>query len=332
MAHAQWKETAWVRTVLERLACHPDVKGISPGTLGDIHGDLNLHNVLCQLDPTADRPVILIDPRGVPRLDGFEISQCEPGDYPYDISKLTFSLSGFSEMRKGFYDFLCNGDTFELHLREHPGTDTLRESDRQRFEALASSDKLTEWIDAVEPSGLRSLELRVLIGEVAHYVADSACALGRNKTEEVLPLFVMGLLKLNEFLERIEGKEMPMEQQVKTRNSKERLESTNYRAATIQSAILGSTKASCPWDVLGLLVKSESSHTAYQLCSELIGDCLPEGMEVHLSTHPVAHVKLPCVLIQPWGFGDRPVQCPLAYGGQDRFSGTPVCLRVLSTS
>lgn len=125
------------------------------------------NSVLCQLDPTADRPVILIDPRGVALLDGFTTSQCEPGTYSYDISKLTFSLSGFSELRKGLYDFLYNGDTFELHLREHPSTDTIRESDRQLFEALASSDKLTEWIDAIEPSGLRLLEVRVMIGEAA---------------------------------------------------------------------------------------------------------------------------------------------------------------------
>jgi len=48
------------------------------------------------------------------------------------------------------------------------------------------SGRLIKWIDAVEPSGMRLLELRVLLGEAAHLFPDLACALGRDKTEEVL--------------------------------------------------------------------------------------------------------------------------------------------------
>lgn len=46
-ANRQWltlngKKLLGFELVLERLACHPNIKGISLGTLGDIHGDLNL--------------------------------------------------------------------------------------------------------------------------------------------------------------------------------------------------------------------------------------------------------------------------------------------------
>ena len=107
--------------VLEALSRHPTIREIAPRMLGEIHGDLNLHNVLCQLGPNADRPIVLIDPRGVPLLHEFaRLKAFKPGDYSYDISRLKFSLSSFSEIRKGFYNLQGKGKSFELLIKDHP--------------------------------------------------------------------------------------------------------------------------------------------------------------------------------------------------------------------
>lgn len=287
--------------VLEALSRHPKIAEIGPRTLSEIHGDLNIHNILCQLESNADRPIVLIDPRGVPLLDeSAKRDAFEPGDYCYDLSKLKFSLSGFAEIRKGLYSLQGEGQTFKLVIKNHPGSDTMVGADRGLIATLPSNENLKQWIDAVEPSGLRSLELRVLLGEAAHFVADSACALGRDKSEEVLPLFLMGLEKLNDVLELIEGKGDPSNERPQLlAESEAAAESPNYGAATIQSALLelGSSDAGWAWDVLEILVKSESTTTAQRLLSELVGEYLPEWTGVHVSTHPAASVRFPCVLI-----------------------------------
>ncbi len=56
------------------------------------------------------------------------------------------------------------------------GFSTMVGADRGFIATLSSNERLRQWIDAVA-SGLLLLELRVLLGEVAHFVADSACAL-----------------------------------------------------------------------------------------------------------------------------------------------------------
>ncbi|KAF8859557.1 hypothetical protein BDZ45DRAFT_673299 [Acephala macrosclerotiorum] len=288
--------------VVKKLSCHPTIQRLAPKILGEFHGDLNLHNILCQLKPDAERPVVLIDPRGVPLLPQFAgLGTYEPGDYSYDISKLKFSLSGFSEIRKGFYSLRDEGESFELRMKVHPGSHTLAVADRDLFGTISGNEGLMKWIDAVEPSGLRSLELRVLLGEAAHFIADSACALGRGKGEEVLPLFLLGIEKLNNLLERIEsesesfiGKPKPLAEMGAA------IGSPNFGAAAIQSAILGSSGVTSAWDVLEILVKSESIQVAHQLLNELLGECLPEGTDVYMSTHPIERVKFPCVLIHPF--------------------------------
>lgn len=289
--------------VLEALTHHSTMlKEISPRTLGEIHGDLNIHNILCQLRPDANRPVVLVDPRGVPLLRNFAgLDILEPGDYAYDLSKLKFSLSGFSEIRKGFYKVQGEGRSFEFFIKDHPASDILRSADHGFIRMLSSNKRLIEWIETVEPSGFRSLELRVLLGEAAHFVADAACALGRNKTEEVLPLFLIGLAKLNDFLERMQGEGDPsVSRLIWSVDMEAIIESPNYGARIIRSALLGSSDAAWTWDVLEVLVKSESTHAAYRLLSELIGEYLPEGTGMHVSTHAVERIRFPCVLIHPF--------------------------------
>ena len=47
---------------------------------------------------------------------------------------------------------------------------------------LAANKVMRQWIDKVKYDGARSFELRVKIGEAAHFVADYACALGKINT------------------------------------------------------------------------------------------------------------------------------------------------------
>lgn len=289
--------------ILDMLSRHPTIKQIAPRKVGEIHGDLNLYNILCQLGPDADRPIVLIDPGGDPLLHEFtKLKAFEPGDYSYDISKLKFSLSRFSEIRNGYYNLQDQGQSFELFIKDHPGSDTIHGANCRLIATLSSNERLIKRIDTVEPSGLRSLELRVLLGEAAHFVADSACVLGRDKGEEVLPLFLIGLVKLNDVLEQTEGKGDPSIDRPKRLSIEieAAVESPNFGAATIQSTLLGSSNAGWTWDVLEMLIKSESIHTAYRLLRELVGKCLPEGTDVHISTYTVEHIRFPCVLIHPF--------------------------------
>ncbi|KAK0230425.1 hypothetical protein IW262DRAFT_401294 [Armillaria fumosa] len=284
--------------VLQALRRHPLIAATSPRKLSEIHGDLNIHNILCQLHPDADRPVVLIDPRGVPLLDDSASPRgFEAGDYCYDLSKLKFSLSGFAEIRKGMFCLSGEGPSFELAIKTHPGSDTMVGADRGLFAALSSNESFMQWVCAVERSGFKSMELRTLLGEAAHFVADSACALGRDKKEEVLPLFLLGLEKLNDVLKRVLG-----EGDCSIDKLKAATESPNYGVAMIQSTLLklGSLDTCWPWDVLEVLVKSESTTAAQQLLSELVGEYLPDGTDVHVSTHPVESVSFPCMLIHPF--------------------------------
>lgn len=289
--------------VLKALSCHPIVTAIGPRKLSEIHGDLNIHNILCQLDPHAKQPVRLIDPRGVPLLDENDTTKAfELGDYVYDLSKLKFSLSGFAEIRKGLYTLQREDEdgSYELLIGIHPGSTTMVGADRDFITMLSSDARMKQWVEAVEPSGAQSLELRVLLGEAAHFVADSACALGRDKTEEVLPLFLMGLEKLNNVLERLQKEGGGYVERLML-DADAVAGGPNYGAKMIQSALLtmGSPNASWAWDVLEVLVKSESAVAARKLLSDVVGKYLPKGTGVYVSTDPAAAVNFPCVLIHP---------------------------------
>jgi hypothetical protein len=235
--------------ILEALSQHPMMKAINPKKLGEIHGDLNLHNILCQSVAKGDRPVVLIDPRGVPLHFSFDATVgFEPGDYAYDISKLKFSLSGFSEIRRGYYSLRGKENSFDLLIQQNPGSATLQSANQGLLKKLASNKRLVKWVDSVEYDGLHSLELRVLLGEAANYVADAACALGRGTVEEILPLFLYGLAKLNDVLALVEGntKQLPSQQPLELKVAPQ---SPIFGVGMMQSVLLGSTAAAWPWDV-----------------------------------------------------------------------------------
>lgn len=290
------------KLVLAALKDYPKVLSMQPRKLSEIHGDLNIHNILCQLDPNKNRAVVLIDPRGVPLLDDSinNSKAFEAGDYAYDLSKLLFSVSGFSEIRKGYYELHHSDNSFQLSIKHNQGTETMVGASRGFFDALESDDRFKEWAKRVEPSGLESMRLRTLLGEAAHFVADSACALGRDKKEEVLPLFLIGLEKLNNVLDLLNGdvNELVPSTALQVEAPDE---SPDVGANMIRKTLLGALskkKADWPWDIMEFLVKDESTNTLRHLLKDMVGEYFPEGMAIHVSSHPQARpVSFPCVVI-----------------------------------
>lgn len=289
--------------VLETLEAHPELAKIGPTILSEIHGDLNIHNILSHFDPDQDEPVALIDPRGVPLLDNSAGKVFECGDYAYDVSKLLFSLTGFSEVRKKLYSISADGESYQLEVQQHPGSDTMIGSAHLLIPELASNAAVRRWIEEVEPRGTRSFELRVRLGEAAHFVADCACALGRNTPWEIVPLFLMGLEKLNKTLDLLNGiGQLSIDNAQHSFDFEAMPESADLGAAMIQSTIFGlqTSDAGLPYNVLEVSVKFESAATTQKLFREMVGSYIPKGTPVYLSTDPIASVNpIACVLIHP---------------------------------
>ena len=290
-------------TVMEKLEKHPILADILPKILTEIHGDLNIHNVLSRLDPNDEENVALIDPRGVPLLNNSVHKVLECGDYCYDISKLLFSLTGFSEIRKGRFKYSSSGDSHELRILHHPGSDTMNGAAAQLIPALVSNKEMREWIDKVEYNGVRSFELRVRLGEAAHFVADCACALGRDTHWETIPLFLMGLEKLNDTVAFLEGKiQLSTDNPEPSSNIPPMPESPDFGTVKIQLALFESqiSNEEWPYDVLELSVKAESASIFQKQLREMVGIYFPKVTGVYLSTDPVKSVKRsPWVLIHP---------------------------------
>lgn len=276
---------------MEKLENHPMLAKIAPKLLTEIHGDLNIHNVLSCLDPEDDKNVVLIDPRGVPLLgDDSDKKVFERGDYCYDISKLLFSLTGFSEIRKDFFDYSFDDDSHSLAINKHPGSDTMFGAAHTLIPELKANKMMEQWINKVEKHGVRSFELRVKVGEAAHFVADCACALGRDRPCEIVPLFLIGLQKLNYVVDLFEGNaELLTDKSMPTSNFQSALTGANLGAVMIQQTLFGSYTPSkkFPYDVLEISVKFESASMTQKLLQKMVGTYFPEGTLVHLSTDPV---------------------------------------------
>jgi hypothetical protein len=217
---------------------------------------------------------------------------------------LLFSLTGFSEIRKRLFVYSAEGDAHKLEIKQHPGSDTMNGAANMLIKALASNDAMKQWIDEVEQDGLRSFELRVRVSEAAHFVADCACALGRDTRWEVVPLFLMGLEKLNDVIKLLDG-----DAQLATEDPDPTFDyacvptSADYGAVTIQHILFKSQESldHWPYDVLELSVKNESARMLKALLCDMVGTYLPQGTAVYLSTDPVKRAGLffPCVVIHP---------------------------------
>ncbi|CUS11819.1 unnamed protein product, partial [Tuber aestivum] len=206
---------------------------------------------------------------------------------------MLFSLTGFSEIRKRLFDYSTDGDSHKLTIRQHPGSDTMNGAAHALIPAPASNEAMRQWINKVEHDGARSFELRVRVGEAAHFVADSACALGRDTQWDIVPLFLMGLEKLNDVMDLLEGK---------AELSTDSPEPAEFGTAMIHHTLfdLQTLNAEWPYDVLEVSVKNESASTLQQLLYEMVGTYLPKGTAVYISTDPVESVShSPCVVIHP---------------------------------
>ncbi|KAK0130375.1 hypothetical protein ONS96_000895 [Cadophora gregata f. sp. sojae] len=290
-------------TVMKKLECHPRLAKISPKILGEIHGDLNIHNVLSRLDPEEDEPLALIDPRGVSLLGSSDDKTFERGDYCYDISKLLFSLTGFSEIRKRFFDYSADDDSHKLTIQNHPGSDTMNGAAHMLIPALAANTLMKQWIHKVEHDGVRSFELRLRVGEAAHFVSDSACALGRDTPWEIVPLFLMGLEKLNDVIDLLEGEAELCINNAETLSGFECVPTgAEFGIAMIYHVLFDSQASNTKWpyDVLELSVENESVSTLQKLLCEMVGTYLPKRTAVFISTDPGECISnFPCVVIHP---------------------------------
>jgi hypothetical protein len=289
-------------TIMKKLEQHPALSEISPKVLNEIHGDLNIHNVLGRLDCKHSQPVVLIDPRGVPLLNDSEdeSKKFERGDYCYDISKLLFSLTGFSEIRKGLFDYSTDGESHQIKIQRHPGSSTMSGAAELLIPALKSDKVIERWINEVECNGTRSFELRVWLGEAAYFIADCACALGRNTPWETVPLFLLGLQKLNDVFETFgDHGGLAIDISKRSRATATVPESAELGATMIQEALLNPTSGgSWSFDILEICTKAESAHTLQRLLRGMIGIHLPKDIAVHLSTDPVEPIsQFPLVVI-----------------------------------
>jgi hypothetical protein len=113
--------------IIYELSAYPTLAKIGPTILTEIHGDLNIYNILGRFDSEQNEPVALINPRGVPLLGDSQGKGIEYSDYAYDVSKLLFSLTSSSEIRKGLFDLVADvdGQFYSLTIRQHPGVNTV---------------------------------------------------------------------------------------------------------------------------------------------------------------------------------------------------------------
>ncbi|OAA58286.1 hypothetical protein ISF_06825 [Cordyceps fumosorosea ARSEF 2679] len=282
--------------VTEQLRQHPALRRIAPTLIGEIHGDLNLHNILCCVGPAARRPVALIDPRGVHLLSDFAHTRdFEPGDYAYELSKLKFSLSAFSEIRHGYLTLEGAGTEFWIRFRHHAGSETMRQADAGFFDALAANAAFMSWVKEVEPAGFDALRMRVLLGEAANFVADAACALGRDTVHEVVPLFLIGLDKLNSVLATLNDN-IP-EHKLDDWFARSGEQDTTAGIQAVQQSLLKSRTAAPLWDVLEISVPAGLVLTAKCLLENLRGRCFPRSTVIYRSSTPGSEIAFPCVLL-----------------------------------
>lgn len=283
-------------SVMKQLRNHPAIDIIAPTLIGEIHGDLNLHNILCCVGPSAKRPVALIDPRGVHLLSDFaKTRDFEPGDYAYELSKLKFSLSAFSEIRHDYLNLQGQGTNFKINFEYHSGSETMRQADASFFDVLSENVEFMKWVKLVEPAGFDALRKRVLLGEAANFVADAACALGRDTVHEVIPLFLIGLDKLNNVLAILN--DTISEHKLDDWFARSGEQDTTAGILAVQQSLLKPRAAAPVWDVLELSVPKNQVETAAVLLERLRGKCFPLQTGIYQSSKSVSELKFPCVII-----------------------------------
>lgn len=219
----------------------------------------------------------------------------EPGDYAYELSKLKFSLSAFSEIRHGFLKLQGQGTDFRVSFKHHSGSETMRQADAGFFDALSSNAAFTKWVKMVEPAGFDALRKRVLLGEAANFVADAACALGRDTVHEVIPLFLIGLDKLNSVLATLN--DTISEHKLDDWFARSGEQDTTAGILAVQQSLLRGRAAAPLWDVLEIAVPSDQVVVVRGLLETLRGKCFPLRTNIHNSSRPTSKLEFPCLVL-----------------------------------
>ncbi|GAM88740.1 hypothetical protein ANO11243_067740 [Dothideomycetidae sp. 11243] len=288
--------------IMERLRTCTQLESVEPRTMSAIHGNLSIDNIICLLDPTQTTQVMLVSPRCVSldAQDKFELC-----DYAYDISKLQASLSGILEIKMGLYNFTADGSWYDLEIQQHPAAKSISETAARLIRALSGNKAMEQWICSVEQHGQHSLEIRILLGEAAHFMAECATALTQAAEQRVMPLFLLGLQKLNTLLSLLDGiVAHPLPSPERHFAS----EGPEFGVNMIQSAIFRSCKSEVsrqifPYDVFEICAEPEAAEAIRRLLCTLIGTHLPISTAVFVTTGSPKNVAacalaaIPCVLI-----------------------------------
>jgi len=285
--------------VCEHLVNNPVWNHIEPRRLGLLHGDLNLFNILCLREPGHVNRFRLIDPRGTQLWDHSSLSAGpERGDYSYDLGKIAFSLGGFVAIRAGMvgvhrlksktYQLVASGNQLGapglLHCAEklidlcvgHPALALLRAESGDSDETLAA---------------------RIALAEAANFVADAACALGRDCTHEVMPLFLTGLAALNAVVKQFERPARKCRRTpaptVVTQPIGPVVGLTGIRTGLM-------TQNERPrWDVIEVLIRRAAMPLARRILERARGVYLPRNVAILVGHHapPAPRTSGPCVII-----------------------------------
>ncbi len=180
------------------------LRGIEPGNLRMIHGDLHSQNILVSLDDP--QKFILADPRG--ELLG--------GDLYYDMGKLWHSFNGL-------YDFL-HTNMFNLKFQVLDGV--------VRANLTYNSPKIVREYKKIKKELPRMLkkyplikqdadwELKTLFAEAMHFNSVMPFHLQKDKKEDrAIAMYLIGVKLLNEFFEKFKIKRIPKEKELINVNS-----------------------------------------------------------------------------------------------------------------
>jgi dTDP-4-amino-4,6-dideoxygalactose transaminase len=307
------RSLASFETLGRRLEDSGILAALNPRRLSFIHGDLNLFNILNLHDPSAPRPFKLIDPRGTPLwTEDPGSAAVERGDFVYDLAKSKFSLSGFACIRLRLARLeTCGKGSFALTIHaDHPATRAIATCDSRFFDLLRRTPGLAALREALLEADSDRWEARLELAEAANFVADAACALGRNRSDEVLPLFLLGLDKLDRFCERHCAAPVPRRRLARSASPAEPPsvppagEGPGCGLVAIRDGLLAMAERA-PWDLIEVVVARDAVPLARRVLGEALGVYLPLQTSIHLGHHPYPALSAtgPLVLLHATGGG-----------------------------
>lgn len=152
------------------------------------HGDLTLMNMVWS--DTIDHNIKLIDPRGM-------IGTIDP---LYDLGKIKFSLSGFSQIVYGNYILTSPHSEFELEIiGDHQAIKGIKLINQEFLTTLNKIPALSH-LKKLEPNW----QERILFYESLHYLADIPFRIYTDgNPRNAFACYLLGTIYLNELFEKI---------------------------------------------------------------------------------------------------------------------------------